>query len=102
MFSMSRRDLMASLLMLPSVLRGESDWIPLFNGNSLAGWKIAGGHGSFRVANGAIVAAGDRSVLLYTGAVQNASFCNFELKAEVLTRPGATSRIPFPHSFQNE
>ena len=95
MVSMSRRDLMASLLLLPSVLRGDSDWIPLSNGHSLDGWKAGGDRGSFRIEDGSIAAAGGRACLYYTGPVQKASFKNFELKAEVLTRPGAASRLLF-------
>src|SRR5271157_5071824 len=101
MFSISRRDLMSSLLFLPSVLRGASDWIPLFNGHSLAGWKTGENHRSFRIEGGTIVEVGPRSRLYYTGPVQNASFKNFEFKAEVLTQPGASSRLQFHSRFQS-
>jgi hypothetical protein len=70
----------------------------LFNGHSLEGWK-AGGHAhSFRVEDGNIVAAGPRGYLFFT----NASFKNFDLKAEVLTRPGASSGIHFHTKFQSQ
>jgi hypothetical protein len=92
---------MASLLLLPSVLRGENDWIPLSNGYSLDGWKSGGNNGSFRIEGGTIVAAGRPTHLYYTGPGQGASFKNFELKAEVLTRRGATSRLLFHTRFQS-
>ncbi len=101
MFSISRRDLMASLLFLPAALRAESDWIPLFNGHSLDGWKADAHPHSFRVEDGKIVATGPRAHLFYTGQVEKASFKNFELKVEVLARPGASSGIYFHAPFQS-
>jgi hypothetical protein len=100
MFSISRRDLLASLLLLPAALRAESDWIPLFNGRSLDGWKASEGRHSFRVEGGKIVADGPRSHLFYTGPKRNGTFKNFELKAEVMTRPEANSGIYFHTRFQ--
>ena len=100
MVPMSRRDLLASLLLLPAALRGESEWIPLFNGRSLDGWKPSESRHSFRVEDGKILADGPRAHLFYSGCVRNASFTNFELKAEVLTRPGACSGIYFHTHFQ--
>ena len=97
----SRRDLLASLLLLPAALRGESEWIPLFNGRSLDDWKPSESRHSFRVEDGKILADGPRAHLFYSGRVRNASFKNFELKAEVLTRPGACSGIYFHTRFQN-
>ncbi len=98
MFSISRRNLLASLLVLPAALRGDDGGTSLFNGHSLEGWK-AGGHGhSFRVEDGSIVAAGPHEYLFYT----NASFKNFDLTAEVLTRPGASSGIHVHTQFQSQ
>ena len=102
MTSISRRNLLASLLVLPAALRGvDNEGTPLFNGHSLDGWKAAGHRHSFRVEDGKIVAAGPRAYLFYTGRVENANFKNFDLKAEVLTRPGACSGIHFHTQFQS-
>jgi hypothetical protein len=100
MVSISRRDLLASLLLLPATLRGDDEGTPLFNGHSLDGWKPGEHHHSFRVEDGKIVAAGPRAHLFYAGRVENANFKNFDLKAEVLTRPGAYSGIHFHAQFQ--
>ncbi|MGO8791936.1 MAG: family 16 glycoside hydrolase [Terriglobia bacterium] len=101
MFSISRRDLLASLLVLPAALRGGDDEdTSLFNGHSLDGWKAGEHSHSFRVEDGKIVAAGPRAHLFYTGRAGNANFKNFELKAEVLTRPGACSGLHFHAQFQ--
>ena len=43
MSAISRRDLLASLLVLPAALRGEeNEGTSLFNGHSLAGWMAGG------------------------------------------------------------
>jgi hypothetical protein len=100
MIPISRRDLLASLLVLPTALHTENDWIPLFDGRTLHGWKAGENHGSFRVADGQVAASGPRSHLYYTGPVSHASFKNFELRAEVMPRPGAESGIYFHTGFQ--
>lgn len=74
-------------------------WISLFDGKTLNGWT-ANAPGSFRVEQGAIVASGPTSHLFYSGPVNQARFRNFELKAEVMTRPGANSGIYFATAFQ--
>jgi len=101
MVSISRRNLLASLLVLPAALRdGDDEGIRLFNGHSLDGWKAGEHRHSFRVEDGKIVADGPRAHLFYTGPPGNANFKNFDLKAEVLTRPGAYSGIHFHTQFQ--
>ncbi len=102
MVPISRREMMASLLVLPAALRAEADWIPLFDGRTLNGWKASEGGGSFRIVDGQIAADGPRSHLFYTGGARNADFKNFELKADVLARPGANSGIYFHTKFQQE
>jgi hypothetical protein len=102
MTSISRRDLLASLLVLPAALRGGDDeGITLFNGHSLDGWKAGEHHRSFRVEDGKIVADGPDAHLFYIGRAGNSSFKNFDLKAEVLTRPRACSGIYFQTLFQS-
>ncbi len=100
--TISRRDLLASFLVLPSLLRADEDWIPLFDGRTLDGWRAGGGQNSFRVVDGQIAVDGPRSHLFYAGTLHNAQFRNFELKAEVMTRPRANSGIYFHTTFQAE
>lgn len=71
--------------------RGADEWTPLFDGRSLAGWKANEHPESWKVVNGMLAASGQRSHLFYTAR----EFGNFELKAEVLTRPRANSGIFF-------
>jgi Domain of Unknown Function (DUF1080) len=100
--AISRRELLASLLVLPTLQRAEEDWIPLFNGRTLDGWTAGGAKDSFRIVDGQIAVDGPRSHLFYTGNLRSAQFRNFELKAEVLTRPRANSGIYFHTQFQPE
>ncbi len=88
------------LLVATAGLSGaDEEWQPLFNGKSLAGWRASENAGSWRVENGALVASGPRSHLYYVGNGQ-AKFRNFELEAEVMTRPGANSGIYFHSAYQ--
>ena len=100
MVPISRREMLASLLVVPATLHAEADWIPLFDGRTLRGWKAGENRGSFRVVDGQIVASGPRAHLFYTGRVGNASFKNFELQAEVMPSAGAESGIYFHTGFQ--
>ncbi len=79
----------------------EAEWMPLFDGKTLQGWTPSENPESFRVEDGAIACDGPRSHLFYVGEVEGADFRNFELSAEVLTRPGANSGIYF-HSALDE
>jgi hypothetical protein len=71
------------------------EWISLFDGESLNGWKAGENKETFSVSDGQIVVHGNRSHLYYVGPVQNANFKNFELKADVKTEPKANSGIYF-------
>lgn len=102
MIEITRREMLASLLVLPAALRAEAGWIPLFDGRTLNGWRASENKGSFRVVDGQMAANGSRSHLFYTGGVRNADFKNFELKAEVMPRPGANSGIYFHTRYQAE
>ena len=80
----------------------SSGWIPLFDGQSLAGWKAGGNPGGFKVVDGTIAFDGRRSHLFYDGKVCGADFKNFELKAEVHTKPLANSGIYFHTAYQEK
>jgi hypothetical protein len=75
-------------------------WIPLFDGRSLDGWRISENPSTFRVENGVIVVHGPRAHLFYDGPVMNHQFTDFELKADVMTKPGANSGIFIRTTFQ--
>jgi len=102
--SFSRRSFSRLLLAAPAVARAwadaPTDWISLFDGRTLKGWKASERAETFSVVDGCIQAQGGRSHLFYMGP--NADFRNFEFSAEVMTRPGANSGIYFHTVFQPE
>jgi len=80
---------------------GKADgWISLFDGRTLDGWRASENKDTFSVADGMIVVDGPRSHLFYDGPVMGANFRNFELKADVMTRPKANSGIYFHTDYQ--
>ncbi len=96
--------LTCSLLLAPTLWAAgdDGDWIPLFDGMTLAGWRASENQGGFKVVNGAIAFDGARSHLFYVGNVRNADFKNFELKAEVRASPHANSGVFFHTEYQEE
>jgi hypothetical protein len=91
-----------SSVCLAKSCKEHGDWQPLFNGKNLDGWKISENPGSFTVQDGAIVCRGPRAHAFYTGPDQMVSFKNFELKADVLSKPGANSGIYFHTTYQED
>lgn len=75
-------------------------WVSLFDGQSLAGWKVGENAGTFSVKDGQIVVHGQTAHLFYEGDYNNHEFKNFELKVDVMTYPGANSGIYFHTQFQ--
>jgi hypothetical protein len=65
----------------------------LFNGKDLTGWKISGSPESFAVKDGAIVASGPASHAYYDGSFRNHRFRDFELRLDVLARPGGNGGV---------
>ncbi|MEO5891499.1 MAG: DUF1080 domain-containing protein [Ferruginibacter sp.] len=78
----------------------QADWVPLFDGKSLANWKVGDNAGTFTVEDGMIVAHGPTAHLFYDGDVNNHNFKNFEFKTEVMTMPGSNSGIYFHTAYQ--
>lgn len=81
---------------------GQSEgWQRIFDGKTLAGWKVAENPATFSVQDGAIVVFGPRAHLFYDGPVGNHDFTNFEWKATVKTGSGANSGM-FIHTAYQE
>jgi len=90
-------------LAIPSTARcveTTGDWIPLFDGASLDGWRASEHHSTWRIEDRCLVADGPRSHLFYEGDVGNHDFLNFELEAEVKTHRFANSGIYFHTQYQ--
>jgi len=93
--------LFAFVLISSSVSAQTGEWIELFNGNNLDGWKLSENPDSFQVEDGVIKVAGPRAHAFYVGEVANADFKNFELMVELKTMPRANSGI-FIHTEYQE
>ena len=102
---------MKKLVLLGMVLTGmlflgyipsPDGWITLFDGETLNGWTPSEDPGSWKIEEGAIVTAGKRSHLFYTGDVMDHNFKNFEFSADVKTQPGSNSGIYIHTRFQKE
>jgi hypothetical protein len=79
------------------------EWIRLFNGKDLAGWKANDSSPErFTVADGMLKTSGGPAHLFFVGTDGKASFRNFELKAKVMTTPNSNSGIFFHTQFQAE
>ncbi len=76
------------------------EWISLFDGRSLDGWRASEHHDTWRVEDACLVAQGERSHLFYEGSAGNHDFRNFELLVEARTEPAANSGIYFHTRYQ--
>lgn len=82
----------------------EGDWVSLFDGKTLNGWKANESPASFKVVDGMIAGDGPRSHLYYVGDGSDGAgvFENFELEVEVLTKPHANSGVFFHAGWATE
>ena len=77
-------------------------WISLFDGKSVANWKVGANAETFSVDSGMIMVHGNTAHLFYDGKLKDHDFKNFEFKADVLTYPGANSGIYFHTIYQEK
>jgi len=73
----------------------DEGWQNLFDGKSLDGWNAEDQSECFKVQDGSIVASGPLARLNYVGPINNHDFKNFELKVEVLAKPGSNGGVFF-------
>lgn len=91
------------IVIAPIAIADDGPWHSLFDGKSLAGWDAAGQDECFKVKDGAIVAGGGPLARLsYVGSVNKHDFKNFELKIEVLAKPGSNGGVFFHTGPQKE
>ncbi|HAH38263.1 MAG TPA: DUF1080 domain-containing protein [Algoriphagus sp.] len=99
---MKKLSLFLTFLLICSLSFAQStDWIELFNGKNLDGWKVSENPNSFQVVDGVIKVDGPRAHAFYVGPVRDHEFKNFELMVEVKTMPKANSGI-FIHTAYQE
>ena len=78
----------------------KSEFVSLFDGKTLDGWKINESPETFKVEDGNLVVNGNRGHAFYDGPVANHDFKNFHFKADVMTMPNSNSGIYFHTAFQ--
>lgn len=78
----------------------EPGFTALFNGRDFTGWRLANPD-AFTIEDGAIVANGTPGHAYYDGPVGDHAFRNFELKVDVLTRPGSNGGIFIMTGYQD-
>ncbi len=93
--------LLIAVLFAAQLPAAGAGWVSLFNGKDFTGWKVNENPQSFTIQDGAIVAHGPRSHCFYVGNAANHSFQDFELKVDVMTRPGSNGGIYIDTEFQN-
>ena len=71
-----------------------NQWVSIMPGKSLSGWKTDGNKTDFSFVGDTLSLSG-RSTLYYNGRVQHSRFENFELVANIKTRPGAVAALWF-------
>lgn len=75
-------------------------WQPLFNGKNLDGWKTNANASTFSVSNGVLIVKGPVSHIFYDGPVNGGKFTDFELRLEIMTKPGANSGVYVHTAYQ--
>jgi hypothetical protein len=98
-FDMTRRAFLAILAAVP-VLAQNDNWVELFNGRNLDGWRPQGKLDSWKVTGGQLCADGPMCHLFYDGPVRQADFKNFELEVEAMARPNSNSGVYFHTAYQ--
>ncbi|MEZ6058922.1 MAG: DUF1080 domain-containing protein [Planctomycetaceae bacterium] len=78
----------------------NSDWVNLFDGKDMNGWKASENKDSWKVVDGSLVCHGPRSHLFYVG--DDKPFQNFEFECEVMTTPGSNAGIYIHTKYQEE
>ena len=91
--------LVFSLLSI-TIPQQQPEWISLFDGKSLAGWKVGDNAATFRVDSGMIIVHGNTAHLFYVGDIMAHNFKNFEFKADVMTHKGTNSGIYIHTAYQ--
>jgi len=77
----------------------EAGFVPLFDGKTLAGWKLVGGHGpGYVVEDGRIVCPADGGGNLFT----EKEYGNFVLRFEFLLTPGANNGIGIRAPYEGD
>ena len=78
-----------------------AEWMDLFDGQSMNGWRASENESTWKVQDGCLVAQGERSHLFYEGLIGDHDFRNFDLQIEVRVAPQANSGVYFHTAYQS-
>lgn len=90
----------AAMVLPVSAAEPEEGFVSLFDGKTLDGWKVNNTPEAFSIEDGAIKANGDCTHLFYEGKVNAATFKDFELRLDVMTRKNSNGGIFIHTKFQ--
>ena len=79
----------------------NTEWISMFNGRNLDGWKVNENKDSIGVEDGMMVIDGPIAHAFFVGSDGKADFKDFHFQAQVKTMKGANSGIYFHTKFQD-
>ena len=79
----------------------EPGFTSLWNGKDFTDWKVAN-PATFTIKDGAMVANGSQGHAFYDGPFRNHTFRNFELKVDVMTKPGSNGGVFILTEFQEK
>lgn len=89
----------AALLALASLSAAEPGFVPLFDGKTLNGWKLVGGHGpGYVVKDGVIVCPADGGGNLFT----EKEYSNFVFRFEFKLTPGGNNGIGIRAPYEGD
>ncbi|HXG47763.1 MAG TPA: DUF1080 domain-containing protein [Methylomirabilota bacterium] len=91
--------LMAATAVRSLAAETEDGFKTIFDGKTFNGWRIGDEAAkAWRIEDGALVAQGSRSHIFYVG--DEKPFKDFELKVDVMTKPGSNGGIYFHTKYQ--
>lgn len=94
--AITRREMIGALSLAPLAAAAGAQWVDLFDGHSLKGWRASEHKTSWKLDGGQLVCAGPRSHLFYQGR----EFRNFELEVEACAPHAANSGVYFHTKYQ--
>lgn len=96
-----RHSFLIALFAILPLTAAEPGYRSLFNGKNMDGWKPSEHPETWTIREGALVAHGTRSHLFYIGDVDGHVFKNYELKVDVMTKPGSNGGIYIDTEYQD-
>jgi hypothetical protein len=78
--------------------KADDGFVTIFDGKSMAGWKVSENPETFKLVDGAMVAKGKLAHAFYVG--DEKPFTDFELKLDIMTRAKANGGVYFHTKWQ--